>query len=404
VTMKRYFSCGKRRGKWLVVLGAALTVFSLAALMRIPGLAQFIAPAPAEQTAQEPDGGEGEAEPAAPSALRSLVDSWENNRSELGGAASGMSAVMYGATLDSSAAQTDSATVTCVGDGWFDVYPRFLTEGRLFSGDEQEVGRQVVVLDEQLAFKLFPTTAPTQGRVMLDGQWYEVIGVVRHRRGAGDSDKYGAYIPLMTAARLGLQTEFVQLSCSASSMGAVRALESVADTVMEGGSFYYTHKEVMRVTMILRILGVLLGMYMLGFALRMWNRRTVELVRGWQQEVLRHYFKKMLPSVVGWSLLQLAGYALLALAAFGVLRLTISPMYMFTEWVPEVIVEWSKIMDRFEGLITAAAAPVRYQTREYAAIRFYGALLRWGVICLLSGAMLFKRWDFKWLKVKNKKA
>ena len=393
MTMKRYFSCGKRRGKWLIALGAALTVFSLVMLLRIPGLAQYIVPAPAEQAAQDPE--DGSASAASRSALRDLVDLWEKNRAELGGVSSGMSATLYGAPLDSSASQTDTATVTCVGESWFDVYPRFLTEGRLFSADEHRIGRQVIVLDEQLAFKMFPTTEPTQGRVMLSGQWFEVVGVVRHSRGPGDSDKYGAYIPLMAAARLGLQTDYVQIDCRAPSMGAVRALESVAETVFGGGgSLCYTRKEVMRVTMILRIMGVLLGLYALGFALGVWNRRTVDLIKGWQQEVLRHYFKTMLPSVIGWSLLQLMGYAVLALATFGVLRLTISPMYMFTEWVPEVIVEWNKIMARFEGLVTSAAAPVRYQTREYAAIRFYGALLRWGVVCLLCGAMLFKRWDF----------
>lgn len=396
MTMKKYLLHGKRRGVWLVALGALFTAFSLIMLVKTPSLAQYIAPAPAEQ--QPLDEEDKAAATRGRSALRGLVDSWENNRAELGDVDSGMSATLYNTGVESSASQSDIATITCADAGWFDVYPRYLLSGRLFSQAEHETGESVIVLDKQLAFKLFPTTEPTEGRVMLNGEWFNVIGVVRHSRGAGDGDEYGAYIPLMTAARLGLQTNYVLLSCDAPSMGAVRAMENVADTVVGAdGSFYYTDKEVMRVTMILRVVGILAALYVLGYALKVWNRRTAGLINGWREEILHRYFKAILPSVIGWSLVQLLGYGILAAAAFCVLRLIISPMYMFTEWIPEVIVEWNKILTRFKELLTAAAAPVRYQTREYAAIRFYGAFTRWGVICMLLGCMLFKRWDFKWM-------
>ena len=387
--MKRIFG-EKRRGLWLVVLGAALGIFALAMLLKIPSLAQYIGPAPVEIAADE-----AENAPVGPSRLRAMVDLWEANRGEIGEGASAMDAVLYGAYFDSSAAQSVQGTLTAAGSGWFDVYPRFLTEGRLFSDEEHELGKQVIVLDEDMAFKLFPTTAATEGRVNVAGEWFEVIGVVRMSASAGDSDECGAIIPLMAAARLGIQTDYVQLSCAADTMGPVRAMESVGQTVVGKGNLWHTDKEVMRATMIMRVCAIVLGLYLLGFILGRWNRRTAGLIMGWNEEVLRRYFKSMLPGVIAKSLLQLLGYACIAAAAFGLLRLIIAPMYMFTEWIPEVIVEWNKIMARFEGLITTAAQPVRYQTREYAAIKFYGALVRWSVITMLMGLMLMKKWDIK---------
>lgn len=385
--MKKFFG-EKRRGGVLVILGALLGVFALVMLAGVPSVAQYIAPAPKETVSQEEGAN-------APGELRRLVDLWENNRGEVGETATGMHAIKYGAYFDSSASQSSEGTLTCPGEGWFGVYPRYLTEGRLFSHEEQENGYQVIVLDEELAFKLFPTTAPTEGRVSLNGEWFEVIGVVRHRRDAGDSDEFGAYIPLMTAARLGIQTDYVQISCDAPAMGPVRALESVGGSIMGNGSFWYTDKEVMRVTMIMRISAIVLGLYLLGFLLDRWNGRTAGLIRGWNEEVLKRYFRDMLPGVIAKSVLQIAGYALLAAAAFGLLRLIIAPMYMFTEWIPEVIVEWGKIMDRVNYLMTTAAGTVEYQTREAAAIRLYGALVRWSVVCMLMGIVVLKKWPVR---------
>ena len=244
------------------------------------------------------------------------------------------------------------------------------------------------MLDEELAFKLFPTTEPTEGKALIGGAWYEVIGVVRHSRGAGDADRYGAYIPIVTAAKAGVQTGYLEIDCALDVPGAARSVSLIGADVLGAGSFFDIDKEAMRASMIVRVLIVVFALYLLAQLLRGWNARTRGLIAGWRAEVMRRYFKKMLPSVILFSFLQILGYALLAAAAYGVLALTIRPMYVFTEWIPEVIVEWSKITARAQSLIEAAAAPVKYQTREYAAVRFYGALVRWGAICVLAGLVV----------------
>lgn len=392
--MKKFFGVGGRKGRWLIALGAVLLIYSLTMLYSMEPLAQYIAPAQREPE-KAADADEGDGQTAAESKLAEQQKLWEQRRDELGeNAQAGMAAVAYGINV-TGGGQSETATLICVGQGWFDAHPRFLADGYLFSESDYENGAHKAVLDEELAFQLFPTTDACGSRIQLDDVWYDVIGVVRRADSAGDTDDYRIYIPLSAASEAGMQTDYVQIDCRSELSGAKRALQSVAAEVLGDGSYYDTSKEVMRATMIVRVVAIIFALYFIARLLRAWNRRTAALVKGWMEEVKRKYFKNMLPSVIGFSLVQLAGYCTLALAAWAILRLTIEPMYVFTEWIPEVIVEWSKISDRVQELMCDAAQVARYQTREYAAIRFYGALTRWGVICLLGGLVLYRAWPMQ---------
>lgn len=391
--MKKFFGEGGRRGRWLIVLGAALLIYSLVMLYSMEPLAQYIAPAQHEpEKAAQMGEAEGDAQTAAESPLAEQQKLWEQRRNELGeNAQAGMAAVAYGFNV-SGGGQSETATLICAGQGWFDAHPRFLVDGCLFSGADYENGVHKAVLDEELAFQLFPTTDACGSRVQLDDVWYDVVGVVRRADSAGDTDDYRIYIPLNAAVDARMQTDYVQIDCRSELSGAKRALQSVAEEALGGGSYYDTSKEVMRATMIVRVIAIIFALYFIARLLRAWNRRTVALVNGWLEEVKHRYFKTMLPGVIGLSALQLAGYCALALSAWATLRLTIEPMYVFTEWIPEVIVEWSKLAGRAQELMRDAAQVARYHTREYAAIRFYGALTRWGVICTLAGLVLYRVW------------
>lgn len=383
-----------RRGRWLVALGAVMLVYSLVCLHSVDPLAQYIAPAAQELTSDElnalPEG-----EPLPESELTMQSNDWGDMRIELGeGAQAGMAAFAYEYSA-ASAAQTVTATLVCAGEGWFDAHPRFLNDGYLFAHADYENGAHKAVLDEELAFRLFPTTEACGSRVQLDGVWYDVIGVVRRAETPGDTDEYRIYIPLNAAAEARIQTDYVQIDCMTDNSGTKRALESVAEEVLGEGSFYDAPKEVMRATMIVRVSVIVFALYYIARLLGAWNRRTVGLIKGWMDEVMQRYFKTMLPRVAALIVLQLMGYAALALAAWGVLSLTIEPMYVFTEWIPENFVSWTSLSGRVSDLLLENGRIVSYQTREYASIKFYGALTRWGVVCVLTGLVLYRVWPPK---------
>ena len=82
------------------------------------------------------------------------------------------------------------------------------------------------------------------------------------------------------------------------------------------------------------------------------------------------------------------GLAALAGAAFALAKFSIDPLYVFTEWVPEVLVELSSIAKRFWSLNDANAAAVRYVSRSCCVLETGRALLRWGLLALLLGAWM----------------
>ena len=183
--MKDILFGGGRKGRWLIVLGAALLVLPFIMLMRVDAVAQYIAPAAIEPEAVQPD--DPAAEPAD-SLLLTQLNEWRAQRNELGeGAQAGMSAAAYGMYVSSGENSGEEATIMCVGEGWLDVHPRYIREGCLFSETEHSSGEHKAVLDEELAFKLFPTDTTCGKRVNIDGVWYDVIGVVRRAHNPGDT-------------------------------------------------------------------------------------------------------------------------------------------------------------------------------------------------------------------------
>ena len=170
--------------------------------------------------------------------------------------------------------------------------------------------------------------------------------------------------------------------------GASRTFEDAAGNWQAGGTFIDTDKEAMRGSIIARVLAVALGMYLILYLLRRLNGCTGGFAKGIRLRLKTEYFRSMLPSILPRAGLLALGYAALLAAAYGILTLAIEPMYVFTEWIPDVLVELSSITERFWQLTSAAAKPVFIRTKEYAEIRFWAGLLRWGAVATLTGALV----------------
>ncbi|NLF29113.1 MAG: ABC transporter permease [Clostridiales bacterium] len=368
----------KLRGLWLIALGALLTLAALGGLFRQPSVLQYAIVAPAEAGAE----GEGG------SRLKLLIDGWKSASKELSEAlsASSIAARDYGFSLSSDAGQSGIATLTAVGEHWFSVYPKYLSSGRLPVADELKNGDRVAVLDEELAFKLFPTGDPLAGKVLVGETWYRVVGTVRHPRSVGDFEQYAAYIPIARAAAERLPFETVEAAgAPIAKSGASQAFSEAAERWALGGTFVDLDKEVLRETMILRLLAIVFGFFALFSLLRRLNRRVAEKMRSFRERLRTSYFRSMLPEFARWALLHLVGYAALLGGGYALLTLAIGPMYVFTEWIPDVLVELSSILERFWQLTSSAAKPVFVRTREWSEIRFLAGMLRWGAVAMLAG-------------------
>lgn len=385
----------KLRGKWLLALGVVMMAAALCMLRAQPSVLQYcvVAPqeaAPAPQKEAQAEAGtetQPQTEPEQ-SALATLVAAWDARaEEELGEVleSASIAARDYGFAFSGEGGSA-TATLTAVGEDWFGVYPRYLVAGRLPTADELQTGARVIALDEPLAFKLFPTVDPVGRSLEIGAKRYRVVGVTRYARGVGQYEQYQAYIPIAAAAKDGLQMEIVELCARPlPRSGASRAFEAAGRTWRAGGTFIDTDKEAMRAGMIARVLAVVLGLYGVLYLLRRLNRRAAAFGANARARLKTEYLRDMLPSLLPRAGVLAVGYALIVAAAFGVLALAVEPMYVFTEWIPDVLVELSSITDRFWQLTSAAASPVFIRTEEYAEIRFWAGVLRWGAVSALVG-------------------
>ena len=300
--------------------------------------------------------------------------------------------------------KSEEANLIAIDEGWLEVYPRFLVKGRRIGESELMQGAAVIMLDDGLAFKLFGTELPEDAEVKLGGQTYSVVGTVRHAgslfggRGVGDTVEYDAYIPLAKALSAGVTLN--TLTLSAVPLGGISAAllfeEKARENWLAGGDMIYLAKESMRRETLPRVLLLIVGLYALYGLFRRMTSVVMHWFEGFAQAMKESYFKALIPRLLWIILMSLAGYAALIGVTYLLMLFSVQPLYVFTEWVPENIVEWSSIAKVFWNLTSAAAQRVRIATRELRVVEFWGGILRWGMILVLLGvALLLKKWGKK---------
>ena len=294
-------------------------------------------------------------------------------------------------TSVSAGSKSGTAAVYAVGEGWFEIYPVFLVQGRRITETELAHGDKVALLDEALAFSLFGAELPENAKVSIGGREYTVVGTIRHSRSVGESEAHCAYIPLL--ADPGAEMDVLMVSAKPVPNSGARTMfeTTMRGEWADGGSFYSLEKEAMRRTMLLRLALLVFGMAGIFALLRRMNRAASRGIAGYRRALSQAYFPQTIPKLLGLISGCLCGYAVLLTLVWLLAAYSIQPLYVFTEWVPENIVEWSSLKDVFWNLTGSAARLVKVGTREMRRIEFWGAMLRWGTISAMWGLLLMRK-------------
>ena len=304
------------------------------------------------------------------------------------------SALAVGGVTEKASVSAGSVNQTCavyaVGEGWFEADPVFLTAGRRLTETELKLGDKVAMVDEQLAFQLFGSELPEDAKATIDGVEYAVVGAYRHRRSVGEAAQYSAYVPLLSANQ-NARDELLFIAVTVANTGARTMFESTMRANWEqDGCFISIGKEALRQRMIVRMLLLVFG---LSVIFRLMRRMNGAAARSWTrfQERLRwNYFRTAAPSLMAFLGICLIGYGALLALLYALAAFSIQPLYTFTEWVPENVVEWSSLKAVFWSLAGDSAKLVRVGTRELRIVEFWGKILRWGTLGALYGALLLR--------------
>ena len=373
-----------RRLPWaLMAIGMAMALCALGMLSQTRDALQYCALAPGSK-----DGG---------AELGRLSDSARRLGDSMKDALSWVAMGGTGGAVDVTAGENSAqASLYAMGEGWLEVNPRFLVQGRRVGESELRQGDRVAMLDEKLAFRLFGEVLPEDAEVRIGGGSWRVVGTVRHAgsllggRGVGDERPYDVYVPLLA---LGAEDPpLVMLALSAiptGGRGAARLFEDAArGQWLDGGQLVDLKKEALRRVILPGAALLAVGLYALVGLFRRMTALAAGWLTGFREALSRAYFDKLIGRLAGIVALTLLGYGALIAATWLLLDVAARPLYVFGEWVPENIVSWTSITRVFWSLTEAAATPVRLGTRELRVIGFWGGLLRWGTVLILLGAAL----------------
>lgn len=365
------------RGALLAALGAMLMLLGGYVLLSTPDLLVYVMPAPAA-------GAEGDV----------LGELYEEGQKQLGSIADSFTAYAIGARSQSenvSAGESKSvtATVYAVGAGYFDVVHETLVDGRFISETDVSRKQNVIVLEERAALTLFAGENPIGGEVKVAGESYEVAGVIRAGRRIGEVDEHVVYLPITAAGKNALAMQTVE--CVARGTDAIASSILMKDTLSSwrrGGSFYSLPKLKLGAVMPLRWAILAVGVLVLLALLKRLNAVTWGRICRYVEALRTRYARSMLPGMIASGLCCLAGYAALLALTAALASFSIEPLYVFTEWVPEVIVELSSLSARFWALNAQNAATARYVCRDVCRVELGQGLFRWGMMAALLGAAL----------------
>lgn len=368
-------SSAKRRGGVpLIALGLALMLAGGAALISVPDLLEYALPAPQGEGALESVYNEGMEQLAG---MSDTLDAYA------------LCARLQGAGISANGRSGESTTLYAVGAGYFDVRHERLIEGRFISETDVARADSVMVISDEAAITLFPGVDPLGQKALLSGREYEVVGVFRGGRRIGEADAQLAYIPITTAGKSDLAPQTLELVArGAPGVGTAILMDNTLGAWKSGGSFYSLAKLKLGAVMPLRWLVLIVGALLLLALLRRLNALVWARVCHFAQALRLEYAVRLFPSMLANGLLALSGYAALAAATFLLARFSIEPLLVFTEWVPEVIVELSSLASRFWSLGAQNAACVRCVTREVCQAELGQGLVRWGLTAALLGEAL----------------
>lgn len=374
----------KRRGTFLLALGAVLLALGIVQLYRTPDVLQYICAAPQSVPAQ------GET-PASHQILRAQADKLQAAMEGLSGNLSGWAVAgeAYQAELLGDQGGSAQARLVAAGPGYFEIYPRYLLAGRMPSPEELKYGDPVMVLDEDLALKLFQVSEPLGRKVKWGEQKYQVIGIARHQRSVGESALYSAYMPLERAVRdVQPLDALAAAGVPIAKTGAASAFEQAMKDTTLAGDFYEVDKEALRGRMLPRLCLVCVLAYALVYLLKRVIGFGIARVIAFRQRLALEYARDMLPWLLGGVGLSLLGAAAALGAVFLLAQYAVEPVYRFPEWVPPVLVELEDIISTFWNLAGAAAKPLRRVSVEISQVRFWSTVTRWGLVSLGLGLVL----------------
>lgn len=306
-----------------------------------------------------------------------LVSTLAQLREELPEAVASAYTLQRGTQVETASGRAASCAVYSIAEGWFDLYHRTLVSGRLLGEGEIQGGQHVAIVNTSLAYALWGDTEVVGGRLLLQQEEFEVVGVVEHRQEPGQTESGELYLPLAAAMEMGLSGE-IQVLVGNEVRPTVFA--SIASRGLPGGQLTQLSKERIRAGLPLRYLCVLLLLLFLQWLLKNINRLTRRSIAAWRVRQTQVYGVQMILPTLLMVMQWLACYGVWLVMVYFTLQCAVAPAYVFPEWIPEDPSRLSSYGRAIRNALAQGASLQTTVTESVLAVRHYGAWLKAGTL------------------------
>ncbi len=378
----------KLRGFLALFVCAAVLILSAFQINAVGRDLQYLIPAPQmepdnRQQDQQDQQQEDQESTPAPKPNQAALTLWDNLKTAAGSwngimEAYTMNGILEKASMTGDTNETKQARLTALNENAFKLQPQYLHFGRLFYPEELKRGADVILLDEKLALALFKIAQPIGRTVTISDIKFTVVGILRHTKAVGDSEDYGAYVPLQYLWDKEIQLQALQVTARPiPGAGARSTFATAMESWKAGGTLIDLGKEAMGAMLPVRVLLFFTGAAVFFRLLSIWNGQFKRFFADYRQRLSREYAVRLMPRLTLGILALAAGYGVLVFMISWLITYLVEPVYTFTEWVPAILVEWKDIQIAFWRVWQSAARLQEFKSPELNCIRFYGMLTAW---------------------------
>lgn len=363
----------------LIVLSIALIVPALVLLHSVSNDFQYILPGAANGQELRALYQEGEK-------MLEALSEWTDQASILGKA--------QGVALSTDYSSA-SATLYAVPMGYFDMRHETLKAGRLISGGDMKNCRDVILIDEKLAYQLFPGADAIGKTVTMGEIEWTIVGLLQNVPRFGETSEWTVYVPILASFEHGPPMQTLEMNLRCKSRDTPSAI--LKNELMNGrsdGSFYELSKEKTAALMPLRWLLVILGSTFIRWLVHCLTGYAQNQIHAYREMLAVKYAKQLMGWLMFRGMILLLGFLIVAGVTYGVLSLIMQAALAFPDWIPEKPVSIASYISRFWSLHRSTAASIRLCSQESSVIALAAWLIRWGCFLLLAGCcaeMLSKR-------------
>lgn len=380
-----------KSGIWLIVIGAAIAIYSAISVWALPDTLEYVALSPAVTESEKTVDGQvikvrsnAELKALAKELDKSAENDWTGVIESYT-----LSASRPSVSLSTDMGGGATTALTAAGSDYFVLYPKYLIAGRLIYPEELTNGSKVILLNEKLALALFQMTAPIGRTVVLGDSNYKVVGVLRESKGVGDLSVNMAYVPLASIYEMDFTLSTITLTASPyPAQGALSNFSSTASSWKSGGDVYSIGKEKMRSLLSLRYLLCAAWLFFTLWALKLVNALLLNWLDKYKGRLLHQYAMRLAPATAGGCAALILLYALCAVSFVMMVQFALEPVYTFPEWIPTVLVEPDDIVAAFWNVRDLSANAIELRTPEIIRLRFFAMLSRFSVMFILGGGLM----------------